>query len=486
MEILLDRCLKAPRPTVLVIGDAICDVYLRGTVRRISPEAPVPVFESSTRQQVLGGAANVAANLQMLGCHVRLLSVVGADAAGRRLRELLQAQGIDSSGVLEDPSRPTTEKTRLVAHQQHVLRLDQEGLIPLDADIAAQALQHGADLLAGVDGLVCSDYHKGFCTPALLAPLFAMARAKGIPIIVDPKVRDFTLYRGATVLTPNLLEVERASGYAVTDSNTLRQAVDVLLDQSQAQALLLTRGKDGMSLFHPPDEPVHIPAQAREVFDVTGAGDTVVATLSMGLLSGLSLVDAARLANAAAGVVVGKVGTSAITPEELRAALRSEGIGSDHKIMTTETLAMLLQERRERGDTIVFTNGCFDLLHVGHIQLMQRARVLGDCLVVALNDDASVRLLKGEPRPVLPQHERARILAALQCVDYVTIFSEPTPLGLIEKLRPDILVKGGDYSPAAVVGGDVVERYGGRVCILPSVPGVSTTKILDAIITRSG
>lgn len=462
----------------------MCDVYLWGAVHRVSTEAPVPIFESTGRHQVLGGAANVAANLRALGCEVRLLGVVGPDAAGRCVRELLQHQGIDDTTVLEDPSRPTTEKTRLVAQHQHVLRLDQESQAPLAAALITRALQHSTTLLADVDGLVCSDYHKGVCTPGLLEPLFAMARAAGKPIIVDPKARDFACYAGATVIKPNLVEVERASGHPVADPAALAAAAERLLHQSQAQALLVTRGKDGMSLFHPPHEPVHIPARAREVFDVTGAGDTVMATLSMALLCGLPLVDAARLANAAAGVVVGKVGTAVVWPEELRAALRADGVSSEHKILPADTLALVLQQRQQGGETMVFTNGCFDLLHVGHIQSLQQARALGDCLVVGLNDDASVRLLKGARRPVLPQQERARILAALGCVDYVTIFSEATPLALITRLRPNVLVKGGDYTPATVVGREVVEAYGGRVCILPSVPGVSTTEMLGSIVER--
>jgi len=484
MEILLERCLQARRPTVLVVGDVMCDVYLWGTVQRISTEAPVPIFESTAQHQVLGGAANVAANLRALGCEVRLLGVVGADAPGRCVRELLHRQGIDDTAVLEDPSRPTTEKTRLVAQQQQVLRLDQESRAPLTPAFVKRALQHSTTLLADVDGLVCSDYHKGVCTPGLLEPLFAMARAAGKPIIVDPKARDFSCYAGATVIKPNLVEVARASGHPVTDPTTLAHAAQRLLHQSQAQALLVTRGKDGMSLFHPPHEPVHIPAQAREVFDVTGAGDTVMATLSMALLCGLPLLDAARLANAAAGVVVGKVGTAVVSPEELRIALRADGVGSAHTILSADTLAMVLQQRQQRGETIIFTNGCFDLLHVGHIQYLQQARALGDCLVVALNDDASVRLLKGERRPLLPQQERARILAALGCVDYVTIFSEATPLALITRLHPNVLVKGGDYTPATVVGREVVEAYGGRVCILPYVAGVSTTEIIGSIVER--
>jgi D-beta-D-heptose 7-phosphate kinase/D-beta-D-heptose 1-phosphate adenosyltransferase len=484
MEILLERCLQARRPTVLVVGDVMCDVYLLGSVRRISTEAPVPIFESTARHHVLGGAANVAANLRALGCEIRLLGVVGADPAGHHIRELLRGQGIDDATLLEDPTRPTTEKTRLVAQQQHVLRLDQESRAPLAPELVTQALQHSQTLLQEVDGLVCSDYHKGVCVPDFLAPLFTMVRAAGKPILVDPKARDFSCYAGATVIKPNLAEVEQASGHPVADTTTLARAAQRLLQQSQAQALLVTRGKDGMSLFHPPQPPVHIPAQAREVFDVTGAGDTVLAMLSMALLCGLSLVDAARLANAAAGVVVGKMGTAVVSPAELRSVLRQETLDSAPKILPGDALAVVLHQRQQRGETIVFTNGCFDLLHVGHIQYLQQARALGDCLVVALNDDASVRRLKGERRPLLPQQERARILAALECIDYVTIFSEATPLTLITQLRPQVLVKGGDYTPETVVGRDVVEAYGGRVCIIPYMAGISTTEIIGSIIER--
>lgn len=484
MDTLFDRCLHAQCPTVLVVGDIMCDVYLQGTVHRISPEAPVPIFATTGRHEVLGGAANVAANLRALGCEVRLLGVVGTDAAGQRVRALLRQWGIDDTAVLEDPTRPTTEKTRLIAQHQQMLRLDQESQVPLAPALVTQALQYSQKLLDQVDGLVCSDYDKGVCVPALLQPLFAMAHAAGKPILVDPKAPDFVRYAGATVIKPNLAEVERASGSAVADATALTRAAALLLQQSQAQALLVTRGKDGMSLFQLGQEPVHIPVQAREVFDVTGAGDTAIAALSMGLLSGLPLVDAARLANVAAGVVVGKMGTAVVFPEELRMALRQEGIGSGHKILAVDTLAMVLQQRRQRGETVVFTNGCFDLLHVGHIQYLQQARAHGDCLVVALNDDASVRLLKGPRRPLLPQQERARILAALACVDYVTLFSEATPLDLIKLLRPDVLVKGGDYTPDRVVGREVVEAYGGRVCIMPYVEGVSTTEIIGSIVER--
>jgi len=313
-----------------------------------------------------------------------------------------------------------------------------------------------------------------------------MARAAGHPIFVDPKAQDFSHYRGATVLKPNLEEVKRASGMLVNDEMALAAAEERLLQQSQARALLVTRGKDGMTLFQPPHAPVHIPTRAREVFDVTGAGDTVIATFSMAVLCGLPLVDAAHLANVAAGIVVGKLGTATVLPEELRTTLRAGDAFGERKVLQRGELAVALQYRRQQGERIVFTNGCFDLLHVGHIQYLQQARAMGECLVVALNDDASVRLLKGEKRPLLPQDERARLLAALACVDYVTIFSEATPMALIEFLRPHILVKGGDYTLDTVVGRKEVEAYGGEVRIVPYVSGVSTTGIIDSVIARYG
>jgi D-beta-D-heptose 7-phosphate kinase / D-beta-D-heptose 1-phosphate adenosyltransferase len=484
VETLRDDGLLSRHPAVLVIGDVMCDVYLWGTIDRISPEAPVPIFQCQERQYVLGGAANVAANLQALGCRVRLLGVVGADTAAQRVRHLLQARGLDDTWLLEDARRPTTEKTRLMAHQQQVLRLDQESRTPLAPDLAGRVVKVGKTLLAEVDGVVCSDYAKGVCVVPVLDPLFAAARTAGRPIVVDPKGRDFTLYRGATVLTPNVVEVERASGIAVENPETLARAVKTLLQRSQAQAMLVTRGKDGMSLFQPPHQPVHIPAQARDVYDVTGAGDTVTATFTMALLNGRTLMEAARVANVAAGIVVGKLGTAVVLPEELEAALRHEPFPATQKIVPPERLAMVVQAHRQRGERLVFTNGCFDLLHVGHIHYLQHARTLGERLIVGLNDDASVRQLKGVGRPVLPQDERARILAALTCVDYVTIFSESTPLTLIKLVRPDILVKGGDYTPETVVGREEVEAYGGRVYIAPYVPGVSTTALVETIVQR--
>lgn len=464
----------------------MCDVYLWGDIDRISPEAPVPVFESMRRQQVLGGAANVAANLQALGCEVHLLGAIGGDEAGQCVRGLLQQQGLGTSWLLDDATRPTTEKTRLVAHQQQVLRLDKENRTPLSRELVARALDHIATLLPQVDGVICSDYHKGVCTPALLQPLFDMAQKAKRPVVVDPKSQDFTIYRGATVLTPNTLEVERASGMRLDTPDDLPQAVDRLLQQSQSQGILVTQGKDGMSLFHPPQAPSHIPAQAREVYDVTGAGDTVIAAFSMAFFSGLSFLEAARVANLAAGIVVGKMGTAVVTREELLNALQPQTPLANRKLLRRDELVTARQSLRHQGERVVFTNGCFDLLHAGHVQYLQAARALGDRLVVGLNADASVRQLKGPHRPIVPQAERAQVLAALACVDYVTIFEEPTPLQLITALQPDVLVKGGDYKAATIVGHDEVVARGGQVHIVPYVAGLSTTEIIAQIAARYG
>jgi D-beta-D-heptose 7-phosphate kinase/D-beta-D-heptose 1-phosphate adenosyltransferase len=463
----------------------MCDVYMSGTVRRISPEAPVAVFESAERRQVLGGAANVAANLQALGCDVFLVAVIGTDATGRELRELLRQHEIADTWLVEDAARPTTTKTRLIAQQQQMLRLDHEVRLPVEPGVQARVIEHVSSLLSRIDGMVCSDYAKGVCAPAVLRALFPRARAATKPIIVDPKASDVALYRGATVLTPNLSEVEQASGMTLKSEADIEYAARGLLRRSEAEAILVTRGKDGMTLVPEGGSPVHIPAQAREVFDVTGAGDTAVATFSMALLSTLSLAAAAHIANTAAGLVVGKMGTAVVSRTELLAALRRE-ISEPCKIMARHDLARIVRQHQQRGERIVLTNGCFDLLHIGHMRYLQQARGLGDRLVVALNDDASVQRLKGAQRPLLPQDERAGLLAALACVDYVTVFSEDTPLALIQQLRPDVLVKGGDYTPATVVGRAEVEAYGGSVVIVPYVDGVSTTGIIRSILERYG
>jgi D-beta-D-heptose 7-phosphate kinase / D-beta-D-heptose 1-phosphate adenosyltransferase len=316
MKTLLKHLEDRP-PTVLLVGDVMCDHYVFGRINRISPEAPVPVFEKTEEFRRLGGAANVAANLRALGCAVRLVSVVGADSGACHVRSLLHEQGIADMWLIEDATRPTTEKTRLVAHQQQVLRVDQESRRPVSDLLAAQLLSHVRSLMKDVDGVVCSDYEKGVCTADVLGPLFALANTLGRPIVVDPKKQNFAQYRGATVLTPNVTEVERATGLGTDTRESLENAVAILLQQSGAKALLVTRGKDGVSLFSP-GPSLHIPSEARDVFDVTGAGDTVIATFSASIMCGFSLAEASRLANVAAGIVVGKIGTAVVSLDELR------------------------------------------------------------------------------------------------------------------------------------------------------------------------
>ena len=470
--------------SVLVVGDVMCDTYLSGHVSRISPEAPVPVFESTGKRHVLGGAANVAANLRALGCRVRLLGVTGEDDAGRHVRERVRAQGMADDLLLRDAGRPTTEKTRLIARRQQLARLDQESRLPLPPELIARALSSVEPVLAEVDGLVCSDYDKGVCTPDLLVPLFAMARPANLPVFVDPKARDFARYRGATVLTPNLAEVRQATDGLPEGDHCLALAAASLLRRSEAQALLVTRGEAGMSLFHPPQAPRHIPAHTRDVYDVTGAGDTVIAAFAAAAIHGMPYAEAARWANVAAGIVVGKAGTAVVYPEELEAHAAARDAPWQRKVRTRDELARALQQHRLRNERIVFTNGCFDLLHGGHVHYLQQARALGDCLVVAVNDDASVRRLKGEDRPLRPQDERARMLAALACVDFVVPFGEDTPLALIKALAPDVLTKGGDYTLDTVVGREEVEAAGGSVHLIPYLEGLSTTAFLDALRRR--
>ena len=484
MEAVVNRLMQMPPPSVLVVGDVMSDVYLRGRINRISPEAPVPILDCVDRRDFLGGAANVALNLKSLGCEVCLLGVIGTDDAGSRLRDLLKQHEISDRWLLEDEIRPTTEKTRIVADQQQIIRLDKENRTSLSSSLRMLALNMARELLAEVDGVLCSDYQKGVLSPDLIEPLFAMAREAGRPIIVDPKLSNFSCYQGATVLTPNLKEVEQASGIAQTSPEALDQAATVLLHQSQSEALLITRGKDGMSIFQPSKIPLHIPTQAQEVFDVSGAGDTVVATFTRGRLCGLSIEDAGYLANAAAGVVVGKLGTAAVSLTDLKTSLQNGQKPGVHKVKHSNELQKALQFHRDRGDRIIFASGCFDLLHVGHISLLQKARSLGEVLVVALNDDVSAQAMKGEGRPLISQHDRARILAALAYVDYVTIYSEPTPISLLKLLRPHILVQGEDHTHETVAEREVVEGYGGSVHIVKVASRVSTTETIDRIVDR--
>lgn len=472
----LERALSELRARrTVVVGDLMLDDYVWGDVARISPDAPVPVVAVRRRTRVLGGAGNVAQNLVVAGADVALVGVVGADAAGAAFRGLAREAGIAADAILEDASRPTTVKTRVIARGQHLLRLDDEDGRALDARVRATLAAAARERGAGCAVVIVSDYAKGVVDGALVAEI-----ASGAPVVVDPKSRDFARYAGCTAITPNRQEAEEATGLALTSEDALADAARRIRERCGASLVLVTLGGDGMALGLPDGSLLTIPAESREVFDVTGAGDTVLAYFGLAIGAGLAPADAARLANLAAGIAVAKVGTSAVTPAEV---LRAGGVASAAagKALDLRQAVNRVAHERSIGRRVVFTNGCFDLLHAGHVHLLERARALGDFLVVALNSDASVRRLKGPERPVVGEADRVKILAALDAVDAVVVFDEDTPLAWIEALRPDVLVKGGDYSRSTIVGADLVLGYGGRVETVPLVGGRSTSAVVEAL-----
>lgn len=469
---------------LLVIGDLMIDKYIWGKTERISPEAPVQVVEVERDEIRLGGAGNVVNNLLAFGCRVSVASVVGADEDGRLLLSLLMPTGVDIAGIQQVADRTTSRKTRVLASRQQMLRIDRESCADISKEQQATLLNFVKQQLAKTQGVIISDYLKGVLTPELLQNLIALCRKQGVPVCVDPKGADFSRYRGATLLTPNRREAEVAHGRAIHDDSSLLQAGRELRQKLDLEALVMTRSEEGMSLFFADGKVSHLPTQAREVFDVSGAGDTVVATIGAALAAGASVSSAAQLANLAAGIVVGKLGTSTVTPAEIRNEFSRRINPAEGKILPRKELATLLEPLRLAGKSIVFTNGCFDLLHAGHVKYLQQARALGDLLVLGLNSDDSIRRLKGPKRPLLEESERAQILAALDCIDYLTIFDEDTPLELLHLVRPDILAKGGDYQPDEVVGKELVESYGGRVELIRFVDGKSTTNIIDKVLSR--
>ncbi|MEJ2514946.1 MAG: bifunctional D-glycero-beta-D-manno-heptose-7-phosphate kinase/D-glycero-beta-D-manno-heptose 1-phosphate adenylyltransferase HldE [Gammaproteobacteria bacterium] len=461
------------RATVLVAGDVMLDRYWFGPTARISPEAPVPVVRVDEVEERPGGAGNVAVNLATLGAGSRLLSVTGDDEAAARLRALLAAAGV-SADLLAAAGAPTVTKLRVLSRNQQLLRLDfEQALAAGAADTLADAF---AEAVAGVDAVVLSDYGKGCVASA--RRMIEVARAAGAPVLVDPKGADFERYRGATVITPNEAEFEAVAGPWRDDDDLARRAQQ-LRCHLELDYLLVTRSDRGMMLVGE-DGPTWLPAEAREVFDVTGAGDTVIATAAAGLAAGLPMIEAASLANLAAGIVVGKLGVAAVTPAELTHALHTRGKGG-RGLVGEDEAASLVAEARRRGETVVMTNGCFDILHAGHVAYLEEAKSLGDRLVVAVNDDASVSRLKGASRPLNPLEDRMAVLAGLAAVDWVVPFSEDTPARIIGRLLPAVLVKGGDYRPDQIAGGDAVKAAGGEVRVLPFREGRSTTRLIQRI-----
>ena len=468
----------------LVIGDLMLDEYLWGKAERISPEAPVQVVDIVREELRLGGAGNVVNNLVALGAQVTVCSVIGEDANGRALLEDFNQHGVAVDAIFLDPARRTSRKTRVVASHQQIVRIDRESRDPLSDATEGQVCSWITAHAASFNVILLSDYLKGVLTQRVIETVVAAAESTAIPVLVDPKGTDFSRYHGATILTPNRKEAEAASGISILDSESLGQAAGLIMERTGLVNLLITRSEEGMSLFSRSGEAVHIPTVAREVFDVSGAGDTVLASLAIGVAAGLGMAEAARLANIAAGIAVGKLGTSTVSPAEIINAVALTHSDSDSKIKHLDVLTAIITAEKARGKRVVFTNGCFDLLHAGHVKYLQKARQLGDLLVLGLNSDASVRRLKGELRPLIGEDERAHILAALDCIDYVVIFDEDTPLELITALKPDILAKGGDYTVDRVVGKEMVEAYGGRVELVTFVDGKSTTNIIERILER--
>jgi D-beta-D-heptose 7-phosphate kinase / D-beta-D-heptose 1-phosphate adenosyltransferase len=466
---------------VLVAGDFMLDEYLWGKVERVSPEAPVAVVEVERETRTLGGAGNVVNNLVALGAQVEVLGLVGDDNPGRLLTQEMVRLGVEVDGLFTDPGRRTSRKTRVIGASQQVVRIDRETRTPAPPAFEAAARDFLQARLPGLHALVLSDYAKGVLTQGLLQELIAQGRSRGYPVVVDPKGRDYSAYAGATVITPNRKELELAAGFPLITWDDLVQAGRDIREKLGLDALLVTQGAEGYTLIRP-EGALQKPARTpREVFDVSGAGDTVAAVMALGLADGLDMVLAADLANLAAGVVVGKIGTAPIYRAELARELGRGGTRLEEKIRPPAELRLLVPQLQAQGKRVVFTNGCFDLLHAGHIKFLEEARRLGDALVVAVDSDESVRQVKGEGRPIIGEGDRLRILAALAAVDYVTVFTTDQLPELLYSLKPDLLTKGSNYPAEQVAGAEIVASYGGQVVLVPVTEPVSASDLIQRI-----
>ncbi len=468
---------------VLAVGDLMLDRFVYGSVDRISPEAPVPVLRIERESVMLGGVGNVARNLRALGASVCLVALLGRDQEARDIKGLLRDDVEVESHLIEDDARPTTIKTRYIAGSQQMMRADRERIVAVTEGLQEEIVARATADLAQAKALVLSDYGKGVLTVPVLRRLIDAAAERGVPVIVDPKGNDYARYSGATLVTPNRRELAEATGREAEGDAGIVETAQSLIARSGVAGVLVTRSQDGMSLIrNDGSAPLHLPATAREVYDVSGAGDTVVATLAAALGSGVPMEDACRLANLAAGIVVAKMGTATAAASEMAASLRQRELDvGESKTLTLDQARVLAGSWRSQGLKVGFTNGVFDLLHPGHVSLLRQARGACDRLVVGVNSDASVKRLKGESRPIQNDASRALVLGSLATVDAVVIFSDDTPLAVIEALRPDVLVKGADYTVATVVGADVVQSYGGRVLLASLEDGHSTTSTVARI-----
>jgi D-beta-D-heptose 7-phosphate kinase/D-beta-D-heptose 1-phosphate adenosyltransferase len=481
---LIDLVQRLGQPNVVVIGDLILDRYVWGDAERISQEAPVILLRADRREERLGGASSVATMLRALGARVALAGVVGADVDGKRLRRLLTDLEINHEGVIEDDGRPTTVKERYIGRAQHrhpqqMIRVDYETRQTLAPAVEAELIGAVAQQLRHADVVLISDYDKGVCTPQVMASTLDVARQLGLRTVADPiRGSDYSKYHGCSSMTPNRLEAGLATGRPIQTTQDALEAAAQLRVQLDLEAAIITLDKDGMALVHCDGRRQAFPTRPRQVYDITGAGDMVMGVLGMALAAGADYDVAIRLANVAGGLEVEKIGVATVTRDEILRDLLASGSTGLQKLQDREALRRELESRRRLGQRVAFTNGCFDVIHAGHVRYLQEARAQADVLVVGLNSDGSARALKGPTRPVHSEEARAVVLAGLQSVDYVTIFQESTPLTLIQALRPDVLVKGADYRKDEVVGAAFVESYGGRVHLATLSEGFSTTGIL--------
>jgi D-beta-D-heptose 7-phosphate kinase/D-beta-D-heptose 1-phosphate adenosyltransferase len=466
---------KVRQSRVLCMGDVMLDHYIHGEVERISPEAPVPILHIEREERTLGGAGNVLRNLHALGVETCFVSVTGTDPAGREVARMVASLGGAEAHVLAERGRATTLKTRYIAGTQQLLRADRENVAPLQAELRDDLVKVATEALSHHKVAILSDYAKGVLSGGVAAEIIAAAKAAGCVVVVDPKGNDYSVYRGADILKPNRRELAVAARAPVKTDDDVIKAARALIAAHGFGAMLVSCGKDGMLLVEASGATLKLAAEAREVFDVSGAGDTVIAVLAASLGAGASLADAARLANVAAGVVVGKIGTAVVEPTELEAALLNRDTIEQRKALPLSLALDQVARWRRSKHKIGFTNGCFDLLHPGHVSLLNQAKAACDRLVVGINSDASVVRLKGPGRPVQNQEARAAVLSSLAAVDLVVIFDADTPIDLIEAIRPEILVKGADYRLDEVVGGNFVQSYGGKVLLAELTPGYSTT-----------
>jgi len=488
---LVDLVQRLGRPRVLVVGDIMLDRYIWGNAERISQEAPVILLRADTREERLGGASSVATMLQALGAQTNLVGVVGRDADGLRAQQILGDLGIDTAGVVTDKARPTTVKERYIGraqarHPQQMIRVDYENRAAVTGEVESELASVAAELLRNTDIVLVSDYDKGVCTPGLLAWVIAGANERGIKVIADPtRGGDYSKYKGCSAITPNRLEAGLATDRTITTNEHALAAAAELRDRLGLEAGIVTLDKDGMAIAHREGGSAILPTRVRQVYDITGAGDMVMASLGLALASGADYETAIRLANIAGGLEVEKIGVATVSREEILADLlhapfrSAERIPGAAKVVGLPNLLTELERRRASGQRIAFTNGCFDVLHAGHVQYLAEARRQADCLVLGINSDASVRQLKGPTRPMNPVEARALVLAGLQDVDFVTIFADATPLSLLKAVRPDVLVKGADYRKSEVVGAEFVESYGGRVHLAELRDGFSTTNLIE-------